>query len=170
MAPNQLWKHKNQMIVLKAIAAIKEVNPILGFKVIFTGKELDERNGAYVQDLKQAVVDLGLQNEVKFLGFIDRQDQLLLMENAITIIQPSLFEGWSTVVEDAKSMNQFVILSDIPVHREQMQKNAIFFDPHDYKQLAHLMDKIVHEGINKEKLDYDSNILKFAEDFVSVFQ
>lgn len=169
MAPNQLWKHKNQMTVLKALSTIKRSNFNLGFKVVFTGKELDDRNITYVTELKSAVIDLGLEKEVYFLGFIDRNEQLLLMENAIAIIQPSLFEGWSTVVEDAKSMSQFVILSDIPVHREQMDKNVAFFDPQNHLQLADLMDNIAKQGVNKDKIDYESNILQFAKDFISVF-
>lgn len=170
MAPNQLWKHKNQIVVLQALALIKKTKSDIGFKVVFTGKELDERNGRYVEELKSSVYDFGLEKEVFFLGFIDRNEQLLLMENAISIIQPSLFEGWSTVVEDAKSMSQFVILSDIPVHREQMNKNVVFFDPRSPLQLANLMEEIAQLGVNKEKIDYDLNILQFAKDFVSVFR
>jgi hypothetical protein len=50
------------------------------------------------------------------VGFIDRAEQTMLLKNAISIVQPSLFEGWSTVVEDAKALNQYMILSDIPVN------------------------------------------------------
>lgn len=42
-----------------------------------------------------------------------------LMKHAIAIINPSLFEGGSTTVEEAKSLLKVIILSGIPVHREQ---------------------------------------------------
>jgi hypothetical protein len=35
------------------------------------------------------------------------------MKNATAIMQPSLFEGWSTVIEDAKSLQVPVIASDL---------------------------------------------------------
>jgi glycosyltransferase involved in cell wall biosynthesis len=41
------------------------------------------------------------------------------MRAAALIIQPSRFEGWSTVVQDAKALGRPLICSDIPVHREQ---------------------------------------------------
>ncbi len=46
----------------------------------------------------------------RFLGFIDRGEQLQLMKNSIAIVQPSLFEGWSTVVEDTKAMQSCNII------------------------------------------------------------
>ena len=90
-------------------------------------------------------------DEIYFLGFIDRIDQLVLMENAMAIIQPSLFEGWSTVVEDAKALNQTLIVSDIPVHKEQLKDKGNYFAPNDYDELAQKMREII---INpKDKLN-----------------
>ena len=41
------------------------------------------------------------------------------MRQSVAVLQPSLFEGWSTTVEEAKSIGKTILLSDIPVHREQ---------------------------------------------------
>jgi glycosyltransferase involved in cell wall biosynthesis len=49
------------------------------------------------------------------------------MRGSIAVLQPSLFEGWSTVVEDARVVGRPVILSDIAVHREQNPPGARFF-------------------------------------------
>lgn len=170
ISPNQLWKHKNQTLVLRALNETKKANGALGFTMVFTGKELDDRNIDYVHNLKKLVQSLELQNDVLFLGFIDRKDQLVLMKNALSVIQPSLFEGWSTVVEDAKSMSQHVILSDIPVHREQLSENVTFFNPNNHVELANVITKIYTEGVEKVTLNYEENILRFAEDFIQVFE
>ncbi|MEO8352985.1 MAG: glycosyltransferase, partial [Chthoniobacteraceae bacterium] len=58
---------------------------------------------------------------------------------AIAIIQPSLFEGWSTVVEDARALGRPCLLSDLGVHREQNPPGAHFFPPHSAEALADLM-------------------------------
>jgi len=42
-------------------------------------------------------------------------------------VQPSLFEGWSTVVEDARALGKPIVLSDIPVHLEQQIPGAHVF-------------------------------------------
>jgi hypothetical protein len=43
-------------------------------------------------------------------------------------VQPSLFEGWSTVVEDARSLGKPIVLSDLAVHQEQAPPDGIFFE------------------------------------------
>ena len=52
------------------------------------------------------------------------------MRSSVAVINPSLVEGWSTSVEEAKSLRVPLVLSNIPVHREQAIRDAIFFDPH----------------------------------------
>jgi hypothetical protein len=56
-------------------------------------------------------------------------------------VQPSLFEGWSTVVEDARVLGRRLLLSDIPVHREQNPAGAEYFEPENVEALAALMER-----------------------------
>ncbi|WP_426092168.1 glycosyltransferase family 4 protein [Flavobacterium sp. DSR3-2] len=161
-SPNQFWQHKNQIAIIAAVKILKKKG--IAVKVVFTGKEYDYRNPDYTKNLKQKVADYQLESEIVFLGFIDRIDQLLLMKNAQAIIQPSLFEGWSTVVEDAKALNQTVIVSNIAVHQEQLEDKGYYFAPHDYNALAEKMVEVMNNPIAKLKydLDYTENIKNFA--------
>ena len=117
--PNQVWAHKNHIAVLKAVKILK-TEGTKDLLVVFSGKEVDYRNPAFFGELKNYITENGIEDCVRFLGFIDREDQLQLMNNSISVIQPSLFEGWSTVIEDAKSMGQYVIASNLEVHQEQL--------------------------------------------------
>ncbi len=38
------------------------------------------------------------------------------------LINPSQFEGWSTTVEEAKSLGVKMLLSDLEVHKEQAKR------------------------------------------------
>jgi glycosyltransferase involved in cell wall biosynthesis len=109
-------------------------------------------------------VEYHLEKEIIFLGFIDRTDQLVLMKNALAVIQPSLFEGWSTVVEDAKALNQTIIASDIAVHQEQLEDKGYYFSPHDYPELALQIVAVLDHPEHKLKYeaDYTENIKRFA--------
>ncbi|HVA99461.1 MAG TPA: glycosyltransferase family 1 protein [Bacteroidia bacterium] len=167
-APNQLWKHKNQLIILKAIKLVKEKKE--NILVVFTGKEYDNRNPTYTDELKEFVKSNGLEKNALFLGFIDRAEQLQLMNHSHAVIQPSLFEGWSTVVEDVKAMNQFVIASDIPVHREQLINNSVFFNPTDEYKLADILLLLNKKEIEKIQNNYQLNIKNFAEQFISAIK
>jgi len=103
ITPNQFWPHKNHMIILEAAnKLIKE--GFTNFNVTFTGKMTSYRDQRYTDNLLKYITENKLEQNVKFLGFIPRQDQLNLMNYSIAIIQPSLFEGWSTLVEEAKAM------------------------------------------------------------------
>lgn len=161
-SPNQFWQHKNHISIIEAVKILKDKG--VAIKVVFTGKEYDYRNPEYTANLKRKVIDYQLENEILFLGFIDRIDQLLLMKNAQAVIQPSLFEGWSTVVEDAKALNQTLIVSNITVHKEQLGDKGYFFNPNDANDLAHKIDEVISNSMNKLKydLDYSENIKNFA--------
>jgi glycosyltransferase involved in cell wall biosynthesis len=164
---NQFWQHKNHKVILDAIALLK--NKDYSFQVVFTGKNFDHRNPDYFASLERFVKEQDLEKWVNFLGFIDRKVQLRLAEQAIAYVQPSLFEGWSTTVEDAKCLNQHILLSDIPVHKEQLDYNVTFFNPHSAQDLASKMEKLLTEGIRKEQRDYSQNVRNFGKDIVTMF-
>jgi glycosyltransferase involved in cell wall biosynthesis len=168
ISPNQFWQHKNHLVIIEAVRLLRMQGVVI--KVVLTGKEFDYRNPNYTHDLKRKVLEYGLTEQIFFLGFIDRHDQLCLLREAISVIQPSLFEGWSTVVEDAKALGQTLIVSDIPVHREQLGEHGNYFDAKDPEDLA----KIILSKINnpnslmKCSLNYNLEIERFGKDFISI--
>jgi len=154
MVPNQFWVHKNHKVVLDAALELRKTQ--VNFQLIFTGKENDFRAPTYTSELKQFVLEHQLFDVVSFLGFIPREEQLCLMKNSMAIIQPSLFEGWSTVVEDAKALNKWILLSDIIVHREQIKENVTFFKPKDFNELALYMQNQLQSPNDEQFIDYKS--------------
>ena len=101
-----------------------------------------------------------------FLGFIEREEQLILLKNAQAVIQPSLFEGWSTVIEDVKAQNNYIIASNLGVHQEQLidYPNYSLFDP---KSATDLAEKMQQQFI-KNDYSYDQKIRKFGDSFVNI--
>ena len=73
----------------------------------------------------------------------------MVMKNASFLIQPSLFEGWGTVLEDAKVLDKRVILSDISVHYEQKYEKCVLFRATDAEDLANR----ILENIGKRQDD-----------------
>lgn len=167
LCSNQFWIHKNHIVVLKAIALLKKEGK--NITVVFTGKEKDYRNPDYFSDLKEQVGVLGIANNVKFLGFIDRDDQIVLLKNCKSIIQPSLFEGWSTVNEDAKAENVFILAGNLNVNIEQLQNypNYSLFDPNDEKSLSVELKK---EMFVIKDADYSQNVKSFGKEFMNIVQ
>ena len=131
---NQFHRHKNHRTVVRAFGL---AGSALGDShLLLTGKLPRDPNSHYLGELKEIIREFDLGDRVHFLGLIPRGDQLGLMQSAVSVVQPSLFEGWSTVVEDAKSLQVPVIASDLPVHKEQLGSSAVFFPPLDANLLA----------------------------------
>jgi glycosyltransferase involved in cell wall biosynthesis len=167
-APNQFWTHKNHMIILQAIKKLKEDG--LEVTVAMSGKENDYRNKENFNILKNYIKENNLEDQIKFLGFLPRTEQLCLFKHAQAIIQPSLFEGWSTVVEDAKSLGKFCILSNLKVHKEQLKENAVFFNPESYSELAQAIETFITSTSKNKALNYEKNIFKFGKRFNELVQ
>ena len=164
--PNQFWMHKNHKLVIEAVHLLAQEG--IEITVAFSGKELDRRDPMHVTNLKTRVAELGLTERIKFLGFISKEDQYVLIERAHALLQPSLFEGWSTVVEEAKSKSQFIIASDIAVHREQLFENALFFDPHNPSDLAKAIKQRLADPGENIPIDYAARRREFAESFMNI--
>lgn len=135
---NQFWKHKNHIFVLNAIEKYLESNDS-SVRFVFTGKLFDDRNPDYIYKIRKYFEETKYKRNIIYVGFIERLDQIVLMKNSEFIIQPSLCEGWGTVVEDAKVLDKTVLLSDIPVHREQKNEKSILFDPYDVNAFVNLL-------------------------------
>ncbi|WP_299226451.1 glycosyltransferase family 1 protein [uncultured Psychroserpens sp.] len=161
--PNQFWAHKNHIIVLKAIKRLSDRG--LKINIAMSGKENDYRNVDNFKQLKNFVFKNDIETHIRFLGFISRTEQLCMMKHAIAIIQPSLFEGWSTVVEDAKALNKLIVLSNLEVHVEQINENVMFFDPKDELELSNILEELNLMSYIVKQLDYSKNIEEFGQRF-----
>lgn len=160
---NQFWMHKNHMFLFDAFA--EALSRGLDLQLVCSGKMFDYRNDVYGQTISSFIHKNNLENDILLLGYIDRSEQLCLMKNSYALIQPSLFEGWSTVVEDAKCLNKFIFLSDLPVHREQAPLNVCYFNPND--KLG-LVDKLLQTNIIVQYYNYDIDVRRFGDTFIDI--
>ena len=174
--PSQFWMHKNHKIVIEALALIHQSDPEI--KVVCSGGVNDYRSSLYFSDLLFEISKNGLRDNFIILGLIPYSDVHLLMRQACAILQPSLFEGWSTTVEEAKSLGKPLILSDIPVHREQNPPESWYFDPKDANNLSKIMtmtynnisagpnlrlENIAHATLPSRTREYAMNFMKAVE-------
>lgn len=165
ICPNQFWKHKNHLFLFKAFK--KAVDCGLDLQLICTGKMTDYRNPEYIDDVRNFIYSYHLETKILILGMIDKLELYCLMENSYAVVQPSLFEGWNTTVEDCKAMSKFVFLSNISVHQEQMDKNVCFFDPINEDDLA---DKLLSVEPNVVPYEYEKCIKQYGVDFYNIIK
>lgn len=168
MVSNQFYVHKNHITILKALSLLKKKNQ--NIHVVFTGKMEHYKNPKFIESLKQEIETNKLSDMVSLLGVIPRQDQLSLMKGAKAIIQPSLFEGWSTVIEDAKSLQVPVIASNIDVHKEQMENSGVYFKATDETDLANILVNFKNPNTDKIFETYEKRVIDLGYNFISIFK
>jgi glycosyltransferase involved in cell wall biosynthesis len=137
LVANQFWQHKNHSVVVDALDRLRRAGSDI--PLVMTGLPADYRdpsNGT-VSKLLQQVARCGLVGQVIVLGQVPYAELVSLMRAAAVVVQPSLYEGWNTSVEDAKALGRPLVCSDIAVHREQVTGDAgVFFDPKNPESLA----------------------------------
>ncbi|MDR1732818.1 MAG: glycosyltransferase family 4 protein, partial [Synergistaceae bacterium] len=160
--PNQLWRHKNHQVILEALKIAG--NPKEAPLVISTGDTGDYRHLQYFEELRCEVNDAGLKERFRFLGRIPPDDLMALMKCSLALVNPSYFEGWSTTVEEGKSMGKTVILSDIPVHREQAPERGRFFRPDRPEELYEVLRDVAEtHNPDRENNEYEKAMKRLPE-------
>ena len=144
--PNQFWAHKNHVLAVDALAEIKKNSGLDALPpIIMTGRTEDPRNPGIFESLKARAEAAGVASHFRYLGLIPYADVFGLNAGADALINPSRFEGWSTPVEEAKALGTRMLLSGIPLHREQAP-DALFFDPDSPQSLVSAMMEVTQSG------------------------
>lgn len=158
--PNQFWIHKNHSVVIDALAHLRAqgIRPT----VLSTGNKRDYRHPDHYEKLTSRIDELGLQDSFKALGLVPYKDLLSLMHYSLAVINPSLFEGWSSTVEEAKALGKTILLSNLPVHKEQDPSGGIFFDPENSCDLAEKMRAVLAQTSIKNS---DEILMKISENY-----
>ena len=166
--PNQFYTHKNHMLVARALKILRDHgNPIT---VVATGNPKDVRGADVYADLVRHVRNNSIEQSFRLIGIVPYFEVRTLLNISSGLLNPSLCEGWSTTVEEAKSDGVPMILSDLDVHKEQAPE-ALFFDrtsPEDLaeKLLHHASTPHVKRRPEELQRDADRRRQAFADQFV----
>lgn len=164
--PNQFWKHKNHILAFKAIKHIRDRGG--DAVLVCTGNLKDYRSPGHIKYLQEYIVENNLNDNIRMLGMVPYNDVFGLIKFSQAVINPSLFEGWSSTVEECKSVGKELIISNISVHKEQAP-NALFFEKDNYESLSNIL-----ESFSKKKefnfTDLGKRTRKYANDYESILR
>ena len=113
--------HKNLLGLLDALALLDTPRPVLVLPGYPTEHESELRERAHA---------LGIEGDVRFLGWVSAEDAEGLYALADAFVHPAFSEGFGLPPVEALARGLPVACSDIPVLREVMGDEAIYFDPH----------------------------------------
>lgn len=147
---NQFWKHKSHITAFLALEHLFNAGDET-LHIVCTGKMEDYRDENYIDDLLQEIRGFKCRQNIHFLGYIPKMNQIQIVKNAIGLIQMTLYEGnpGGNCVLDAISVGTPCILSDIPINLEiegYPLEEVCFFKAKDSFDLSIKMEYILKNG------------------------
>jgi glycosyltransferase involved in cell wall biosynthesis len=94
---------------------------------------------AYTPQLIEQVAELGLKSSVKFLGYVGYTELPILMNQAIALVFPTLWEGFGLPILEAMACGTPVITSNISSMPEVAGDAALLVNPYSVGEIAEAM-------------------------------
>ena len=171
--PANFWAHKNHICILLAMNILKKKYGIR-FEAIFTGR--DSGNFDYI---RAKTNELGLEDAVRFVGFVSNEVLFNLYKKAFALAYPSFFGPNNLPPLEAMTLGCPVICSDADGMKEQLGNSAVFFDPKREDELAERVYQLYSNAEERTRFveagkkcalswtqdDYLRSILDIVDDF-----
>jgi glycosyltransferase involved in cell wall biosynthesis len=133
----QFGPHKNHVGLLKALAILRDsVGRVAN--VVFVGHDLGN-----LEHVRKTAERLGLDRQVRFLGFVSRTDLVALYRNAIALVFPSFFGPENLPPLEAFALSCPVIAARVNGAQEQLGDAALLFDPADSVAMSEAMSLVM---------------------------
>ncbi len=126
--------HKNLHGLIRAWALLPAPRP----QLVLPGSP-----NAYEAELRELAAELGVQDSVRFLGWLSREDVEDLYAIARCFVLATFLEGFGLPVLEAMARGVPVACSDIAVLREVAGDAALLFDPDSPQSIAATLQRML---------------------------
>jgi glycosyltransferase involved in cell wall biosynthesis len=142
LQPGCYAAHKNSFVIMHALAEIGNLEPqMIGrVSVVFSSV------GKMRSGLEALARQLRVQDNVTLLDRVGDKDFEELWARVDAVVLPSLYEGFGLPITEAHLREVPVLASDIPVFHEASGGAALFFDPHNPRQLASQIIRLLSDS------------------------
>jgi glycosyltransferase involved in cell wall biosynthesis len=143
--------HKNLVRIIEAFSALKadlvkqELYPDL--KLIIIGDELSKH-----PDLRRTVVRGGVQNDVRFMGFVPIEVLRIFYDLAKVFVFPSLYEGFGLPPLEAMAHGTPVLTSNTSSIPEVVGNAAVMVNPENVFEMMRALERVLLDQTLREKM------------------
>ncbi|MDT9185217.1 glycosyltransferase family 1 protein [Limnospira sp. PMC 289.06] len=102
-------------------------------------------DSTYTPLLKQQVKELGLREQVKFLDYVAAEELPSIINRAIALVFPSLWEGFGFPVLEAMACGTPVITSNLASLPEVAGEAAILINPYEVEEISAAMKTLISD-------------------------
>jgi glycosyltransferase involved in cell wall biosynthesis len=141
--PGKTWPHKNHLALLRAAVYLRDVHR-MKIPLVFTGGHDDHQEvlNAYIRET-------GLDDQVKFLGYVPQHEMPYLYRSARCLAFPSLYEGFGIPLVEAMKSGTPILCSNCASIPEVVGDAALYFDPNDPVDLANKLLQMQDEDVRR---------------------
>lgn len=153
--PAQIIAEKNHIYILKALKILKdEYN--LKIYAIFSGS-----NFGNLEYIISKANEFNIEEQVKYIGFVDNSLIPSLYKNALALVMPSYCGPTNLPPLEAFSFECPVFYSDLPYFKEQVGDAVFYVDLRYPKSLASQLAKIIqNKDLIIEKIKKGKDVLE----------
>jgi len=143
--------HKNLVRIIEAFAALKaelaKQDQFPDLKLIIIGDELSKH-----PDLRRTVVRAGVQNDVRFLGFVPIDVLRVFYDAAKVFVFPSLYEGFGLPPLEAMAHGTPVLTSNTSSIPEVVGNAAVLVNPENLFEMMRALQRVLCDHTLRERL------------------
>ncbi|MEK0195050.1 MAG: glycosyltransferase family 1 protein [Oscillatoriales cyanobacterium] len=103
-------------------------------------------SNAYTPKLIAQVAELGLESAIKFLGYVPYDRLPILMNQAIALVFPTLWEGFGLPILEAMACGTPVITSNLSSMPEVSSDAALLVNPYNIGEIAAAMKALATDS------------------------
>jgi glycosyltransferase involved in cell wall biosynthesis len=143
--------HKNLVRIIEAFSALKadlgKDDKYPDLKLIIIGDELSKH-----PDLRRTVIRGGVQNDVRFLGFVPIEVLRIFYDVAKMFVFPSLYEGFGMPPLEAMAHGTPVLTSNASSVPEIVGDAAVLVNPENVFEIMRAMRKLLLDSTLRDRL------------------
>jgi glycosyltransferase involved in cell wall biosynthesis len=143
--PAQLWEHKNHKNLLYALEILTAEYPDLQLILVGSRKPGDQK----IFDL---IDSLGLNENVKWMGYVPDAFIRILYKNACALVKPGYIGPTNIPTLEAFYYGCPAVITDLPGVREQTADAALLFDPDSPQDIAAKMRMVLNDEVVRHNL------------------
>ncbi|BAY77150.1 group 1 glycosyl transferase [Nostoc linckia NIES-25] len=143
-----LGRHNPHKNLERLITAFAELTNCKDYELWLAGPS-DRR---YTPTLKAQVTQLGITAQVKFLDYVPYSELPKIINQAIALVFPSLWEGFGLPVLEAMACGTPVITSNLSSLPEVAGDAAILIDPYNTREITEAMEAIATDSTLRSRL------------------
>lgn len=143
--------HKNLVRIIEAFSALRaeleKEDKFTDLKLIIIGDELSKH-----PDLRRTVIKSGVQNDVRFLGFVPIEVLRIFYDAAKIFVFPSLYEGFGLPPLEAMVHGTPVVTSNTSSLPEVVGNAAVLVNPENVFEIMRALHRVLLDQALREKM------------------